>query len=312
MTEPGFTWAEYLDGLVVAEGSLTAVAERLAAARAYEDDVGSIERALRRLRGRGLRPGGKWGTRLVAAYGLPAGLERRLRWMASYHSRFTDLPVEVCEDLIRLYDHPPVTEKREHRAWLALAHATVTLRRDDFDGAAARLAQARLDLGVAPIEAQAEALLVEAYIASRREPARVAELLAAVEPLLPRVADGAERACLHSRWIDQRAYRLNKDGEAAAAEALYRQIPEAGAPPFALCRRATGLAYARWRQGHRDEAIALARRSVSLAGDGGHVRLRAMALTLLARVEEDGAARGRAAEISRALEDETLRLRVSR
>ena len=51
-------WATYLDGLVAEHGTLAAVAERLAAARAYRDDVESITRALRRLRARGTRPGG--------------------------------------------------------------------------------------------------------------------------------------------------------------------------------------------------------------------------------------------------------------
>lgn len=56
-TPVGFTWDEYLEGLVSQNGSLTTVAERLAATRAYADEVSSIERALRRLRGRGLRLG---------------------------------------------------------------------------------------------------------------------------------------------------------------------------------------------------------------------------------------------------------------
>src|SRR5262245_56287312 len=96
----GFTWAEMIDGLVEREGTLTRVAEQLAAQRGFEDDVQSIERALRRLRERGLRPGGKWGARVIARFGLPSSVEARLRWMGAYHSRFTDLPVTVCEDLV--------------------------------------------------------------------------------------------------------------------------------------------------------------------------------------------------------------------
>jgi hypothetical protein len=78
-TPVGFTWGDYIEGLVSQTGSLTAVAERLAATRSYEDDVGSIERALRRLRGRGLQPGGKWGQALLTLFGLPASVHTRLR-----------------------------------------------------------------------------------------------------------------------------------------------------------------------------------------------------------------------------------------
>jgi hypothetical protein len=128
------------------------------------------------------------------------------------------------------------------------------------------------------------------------------------------------RACLHARWIDQLAYERNqpRDGKSpdpAGAEALYRTIPVAGAPSFALCRRANGLAYARWKQGHRDEGAALAREACRHAGDGGHLRLRAMSLQMLGRIlgrEEGAEARERALGIASALDDEALRLRFSR
>lgn len=48
------------------------------------------------------------------------------------------------------------------------------------------------------------------------------------------------------------------------------------------------------------------------AGDGGHLRLRAMALTMLGRIlggEEGASIRARAAAIVKALDDEALRLR---
>src|SRR4029079_3318926 len=129
-----------------------------------------------------------------------------------------------------------------------------------------------------------------------------------------------DRACLYARWIDQRAYERNKsrDGrppDHAGAEALYRSIPTDEAPAFALCRRANGLAYARWKLGYPDEGAALAREACVTAGEGGHLRLRAMALTMLARIvsgEEGAAARERALGIAMGLEDEPLRLRFSR
>jgi hypothetical protein len=315
-TPVGFTWDDYIEGLVSQTGSLTAVAERLAATRSYEDDLGSIERALRRLRGRGLRPGGKWGRALLSLFGLPAKVEQRLRWMAAYHSRFSDLPVALAEDLVRLWEHPPTTERRESRAWLALARASLALRRNDHQGASELLSQARGALGAsAPVEARIEASLVRAFIASKLEPSHVSGLLAEVEAQLQTVEADDDRACLHVRWIDQRAYELNKGRNAApnpaAAEALYRQVPVANAPPFVLCRRANGLAYARWKQGYVDEAASLARDAARHAGDGGHVRLRVMALGLLARIDpKEAASHQRALEMSRRLDDELLLARI--
>src|SRR6478736_1528819 len=49
-----------------------------------------------------------------------------------------------------------------------------------------------------------------------------------------------------------------------------------------------GLAYARWKQGDAAGAAELAREAARHAGDGGHVRLRVMALSMLARVETRG------------------------
>ncbi|MFT3773149.1 MAG: hypothetical protein QM820_47820 [Minicystis sp.] len=315
-----FSWAEYVAWLVDSHGSLAAVAERLAAHRAYADDAASIERALRRLRGRGQLAGGTWGARALAAFGLPGAVDARARWMGAYHSRFTDLPLALCQDLVRLWDRPPVSDAPAAATWLALAHASCALRAGDPPAAAPHLRRARAALGHAPPEARAELLLVEAFVASRADIARVPPLLAEVEPLLALDMPPEDRACLHARWIDQRAYELNKQrpGRApdpAAAEALYRTIPTAGAPPFALCRRANGLAYARWKQGHRDEAAALAREAGRHAGDGGHLRLRAMALGMLARIlggEEGAAAHRRALAIAASLDDEALRLRFDR
>jgi len=239
--------------------------------------------------------------------------------MGAYHSRFTDLPVSVCEDLVRLWDHPPTTERREDRAWLALARTTILLRKNDFAAAHTELTRAEKDLSVAPEEARVEAALALAFIASRSAPETVHVLLATVTPLLSRVSSGDDRACLLARYIDQQAYSLGtKDGgkeDGAAREAMYRKIPVENAPPFALCRRANGLAYALWKQGKKDEAAAHAREAATHAGDGGHVRMRAMALAMLARIlrgEEADRASLRAKEISRRLEDETLRTRFEK
>jgi hypothetical protein len=201
--------------------------------------------------------------------------------------------------------------------WLALAHTSCALRSGDPAGAGPHLRRARASIRHAPPEARAELLLTEAYVESRADVARVGPLLAEVEPLFAEAMPACDRACLFARWIDQRAYELNKarpgrTPDPTAAEALYRRIPTDGAPAFALCRRASGLAYVRWKQGHRDEGAEHAREACRRAGDGGHLRLRAMALTMLARIVggEDGAeARRRALAIAAALEDEALRLR---
>ena len=313
----GFTWGDYVDGLVAREGSLVAVAERLAATKSYEEDVGSIERGLRRLRSRGSSPGGKWGSRLLSLFGLPGDVQARLRWMAAYHSRFTDLPVPVCEDLVRLWDHPPTNDRRDSRVWLGIARTCIALRRSEDERALELLEQIERDLEYAPVEARIEFLLIRAFIASKRETDRVPEVLAAVAPLLPEVAGDDERACLEVRWIDQRAYDLNSGlrgaPDYAAAEALYRGIPSEGLPPFVLCRRANGLAYARFKQGDLEQAANLARDAAAHAGDGGHVRLRVMALGLLARIEpRESAAHARALEMSRRLDDELLLSRLGR
>ncbi|MEO5729768.1 MAG: hypothetical protein ABI134_18840 [Byssovorax sp.] len=315
----GFSWGDHLAWLVERHGSLAAVAERLSALRGYADDAGSVERALRRLRSRGQQDGGAWGARALAAFGLPEAVDARARWMGAYHSRFTDLPVPLCQDLVRLWDRPPVSEAPSARVWLAVAHASCALRLADRSAAATHLRRARAVRGQAPPEARMELLLAEAFVASREDPALVPSLLAEAEPLLALEMPAHDRACLHARWVDQLAYERNKgrDGRApdhADAEALYRSIAVDGAPSFARCRRANGLAYARWKQGHRDEGAALAREACRHAGDGGHLRLRAMALSMVARIvggPEGAEARRRALAIAAELSDEGLRLRFA-
>jgi hypothetical protein len=319
-TDPGFSWDDHVAWLVDKHGSLAAVAERLSALRGYADDVETVERALRRLRARGQRAGGTWGGRVLAAFGLPGAVDARARWMGAYHSRFTDLPLPVCRELVRLWDRPPVSDAPASRVWLTLAHATCALRGNEDGAAAIHLRRARGSFAKAPPEARVELLLVEAFHASRRDVLAVPALLAEVEPLLAEDMPAHDRACLVARWIDQRAYEKNRAGEGktpdnAGAEALYRTIRVEGAPSFALCRRASGLAYARWKQGFSDEAAAFARQACEHAGDGGHLRLRAMALNMLARITggaEGEDARRRAAAIAASLDDEALRLRFEK
>ncbi|MCE9577020.1 MAG: hypothetical protein K8W52_27990 [Deltaproteobacteria bacterium] len=305
----GFAWGDYVAWLVATTGSLAAVADRLCAARGHKDDLGSVERALRRLRTRGTRDGGAWGARALAVFGLPDAIDRRVRWLGHYHSRFTDLPRPMCAELVRAWTRPPLTESRVGRAWLALAEASLALRGDDHDGALAALDRGRADLAAAPPEARLEALLARGYVASRREPAIVLALLAEAPALLALVSDADDRACLAARLADHRAYELNRAGDHAAAHACYAALPVDG-PPFARARRASGLAYAAWKLGDRAAAIAGALAAADHAGDGGHVRARAMALALAARISGDDALHQRALAISRQLADETLLARL--
>jgi hypothetical protein len=303
--QAGFDWADYVDWLAETAGSLVAVADKLCAARGYKDDIGSVERALRRLRKRGTQPGGTWGTRAVAVFGLPSAIGERVRQLGQYHSRLSELPVSMCEDLLRGWDKPPITESRAGRAWIAVARASIAIREANVDEAIARLERARADVtATEDTAARLEALLIRAYVASRRDPAAVPALLDAAEPLLAAVEDAHDRACLRARMADHRAYELNQRGAHVAAEAIYRALPEDG-PAFARTRRANGIAYARWKQGEPDAAtFALA--ASEHAGDGGHLRGRAMALRLHARIAGDAGAQARAVAIAQHLEDETL------
>jgi hypothetical protein len=301
----GFDWGWYVDWLTESVGSLAAVADKLCAARGYKDDVGSTERALRRLRKRGTLDGGTWGVRALTVFGLPGAIEQRVRWLAQYHTRFADLPVSMSLEMIRALDRPPITESRSGRAWLAIAVASISLRQARHGAAIARLDYARHDLAGASAAAQAEALLQRAYVASREDPAGVPALIASAAPLVEAVPDASDRSCLQARVTDHRAYELNRAGDHAAAEAQYRALAELGAPAFTRARRAGGIAYARWRLGEAD-AASFATAAIEHAGDGGHVRARAMALRLYARITGDRDAEARALAIAAYLEDETL------
>lgn len=314
----GFTWGDYLEGLTRDHGTLTAVAERVAAARSWQDDVASIERALRRLRLRGLRPGGKWGSLLLRVFGLPEAVEARLRWMASYHSRFADLPVGVCEDLVRLWDHPPTTERSDSRVWITLARASIALRRNDAAAAKELLQSAERTLPQAPLAARIEAELMAAYIQGPSARDEALRRLHEVEALVLALPPGEDRTCYEARVLDQRAFQLNRESSAdrATAKTLYERIPSKDAPPFVLWRRANGLAYATWKEGDRAAARKHAQDALRHAGDGGHLRLRVMSLNMLAHIDPEHPdvpdILTRAVAITKRIEDDMLLARLER
>lgn len=301
--QPG--WSELVDGLVESLGSLAAVAEALSASRGHREDAQSVERGLRRLRGRGQGDGGVWGRRLLARFGLPVSMEERLRWMGVYHSRFTDLPRGLGVELLRPWDQP-LTRESPARAWLDLGWAGLALRGGDAAEAAERLrAAGRAASGGALVEQRLALAFLRSGVAPGELPGLLDEAEAALHGL-PGPSD--DLACWRARLVDQRAWILNKRGEAEAARALYLALPAEGVPPFARCRRANGLAWCAFKLGNRDEAIALARESADAAGDAGSLRMRAMALQALGRFLGDGGAaeRSRAAAIAARLDDEAL------
>ncbi len=291
--------------------------------------MGSVERALRRLRKRGTQAGGTWGARAIAIFGLPSAIGDRVRQLGQYHSRLGELPVSMCEDLVRSWDKPPITETRAGRAWIALARASIAVRLATLEDAIEVLDRARADLSGAsgtsgasgasaasgasgessgvvgtPLAARIESILIRAYVASRTNLSAVPGFLDEAAPLIDALDDAHDRACLLARLADHRAYELNQRGEYEAAEAVYRALPDEG-PTFARTRRANGIAYARWKRGEQDAAqFALA--AIEYAGDGGHLRGRAMALRNYGRIAGDAETQARAVAIAQHLEDETL------
>ncbi len=268
---------------------------------------GSVERALRRLRTRGTRDGGAWGARALALFGLPDAIDRRVRWLGQYHSRFTDLPRPLCVDLLRAWARPPLTESRVGRAWLALAEASLALRDADHDAALAALDRGRGDLAIAPPEAQLEAILARAYVASRRDPTRSRRC----SPTRPRGSPPSPTPRIARAW--PRASPITAPTSSTAPAITRRPWPATRRCRSRACRsrarRASGVAYAASAAG-RSRAITAADQAAAHAGDGGHVRARAMALALAARITGDDARHQRALAISRQLADETLLARL--
>jgi hypothetical protein len=318
----GYSWGDYVAHLIAEHGTLAAVALKLVHLASTPEDSASVERALRRLRQRGNLDGGDYGRRLLRVFGLPRPVEARVKWLGVYHSRFTDLPLPLCLDQLRLWDRPPVSESRA-RVWLEIGFAGAALRARDLEAAEVRLHRARAAPQV-ELAATIELALVEAYVASRRkQPERLAAALAEAGRLLgPHDAalTPEERACLHVRWVDQRAYQLNNPPAGVAPDhraalALYEALPRDDIHPFVSYRRDAGRAYGHFVLGEREAAIRLAEAAIGHAGDGGYVRLRAMALNLLARIlgdEAGAAARARARAIAGRLEDEDLLGRIDR
>lgn len=315
--QAGFSWREYVDAIVAERGSLALAALHLAERRGFEEDAGSVERGLRRLRERGSKDGGVWGERAIRCFGLPAAVNDRVRWMGQYHTRFSDLPASLGEELLQPWDRPPISESPA-RIWVLLGRAGLALRRRRDQDVHALLEQAALLAKSAEPAAQIELCLVSAYACSRLDPELARAPLERARVMLERERKALREddyACLFARWIDHVAYPLNKPRSGAPqheqAIHLYEQIPADG-PLFARCRRENGLGWSHLQLGDRSRAQAHARASMEAAGDSGSLRMRAMALNLLAAASEGSEAehaRTRARAIARRLEDEALLVR---
>lgn len=307
-----FDWHAYVAWLVAGHGTLAGVATHLSELGGQSEDALSIERGLRRLRKRGMRDGGTWGARCLRAFGLPAGIESRVRWMGHAHSRFTDLPRSICIDLLRPWQRPPINESPSW-AWVQLGLASVALRGRYIVEADVHLERAEAAADEGP--ARAEALLVRAFIDGRRRPELVPDTLDRAATHIQGLPRDEDRACLSARLVDLRARQLlGRQQDASAAEDLYATLPRVG-PPFVLVQRHQGLGRCALVQGFREGAVAHARLAVGFAGDAGSLRLRVMALTLLSKAlggDEGEQLRLRAVALTNRLEDEALRVRLLR
>jgi len=322
-TIDAFTWKEYTLALVTELGGWTDLAEALQ--ERAEDEVpfetASVVKSLKRLAERENLPGNKYGELLIKVFGLPPSINEWGRLMGQYHSRFADLPVGLRRQQLLRWDRPPVSESPA-AMWVHVGLASLAHRERDLGEAQRRLLLASEVPRPEP-DSHIEYLLLGARIASDLgEHDRERSLVDRAEVLLnEQGVSSHDRGCYLARIADQRAYRISRDwredpGSLGRALELYSSIPVEGASPFVTWRREIGRAWCLWRQGSTGESIAVAERSCEHAGDGGFVRLRIMALNLMANIIGPGreAARyqARASEMARRLEDEDLLHRLER
>lgn len=314
---PGCSWGQYIEHLRRTSGSFSALVDLLVHRASAEvelpGDPQSIERGLRRLARKGNQPGGQYGRWLLRHFEVPRPLAERARWMGQYHSRFSDLPLSICEAQLWLWDRPPICESRA-ASWIDLGLAGVAMRRRDRVAAAQRLARARGRPRLTP-EVCAEAGLLAARLASDAGDSQLATReLDAVARALVAIGAGEVHDCYHARSCDQLAYRAAHPSAGQApdlerARELYASIRADSLQPFVQFRRNHGLAYCEHALGRADVAMAHARAAVEHAGDGGLVRFRVMAIELEAHIVGGSRAlelRERAARLARTLQHEDL------
>ena len=320
----GYAWDDLVEAWRDRSGGWTALAEELvrraSAGVELPPDLGSIEKGLRRLAGRGHEGGGQYGRWLLRYFGVPEPIASWARWMGQYHRRFADLPVSLRRRQLELWDRPPLSESA-HGAWIDLGMASVGMRVGDRGLVDARVQRAARRVEAAGIAACLEHALLCARLSSDdADEVRAAASLDGAESLLADPSLGAEdAACYRARVLDARAFRALRPHDDPRSidrgRALYESIPTGTEIPFVDFRRDLGLAYCAYRGAERAHAVELALRAAEHAADGGFVRLRVMAFNLASRAADGEQAerlRARADRLSRQLEDEDLLARVRR
>lgn len=313
-----------MEPLVSLHGGWTALADELVR-RSREGDVFTVEKGLRRLARRGHQDGGRYGRLVIRHFGVPGAIEAWARWLGQYHGRFTDLPSSLRIEQLRVWDRPPISEGRVG-AWIDVGLASAHHRRGELEECMRRMGRARTTAERHASDAAIEIALFDARLESdedRYEDAwrtldrveRAIDEHAANELITP-----ADRLCYRARLVGQRAFMLTRPlaGEAPdlqGAHALFLALDEDPAVPFASFRRASGLAYCTWKLGDAEAGARLAELAAEHAGDGGFIRFRVMALSLLSRMVPAERAReivARTERMARALEDDELVRRTDR
>lgn len=316
LTPPlSFTWLDLVDSLVAERGSLAELVRSLydIHPEPLPEDPQTVERGLRRLRKREGPSGDTYGRMLLRHFGLPPSAERWARELGQYHSRLGELPTATRRDQLRLWDRAPVSESPQ-ATWIHIAHASLAHDDGDRPTLERRLRLAALTVKRAGAAAQAELALFRARVATDDGNELEAEVqLGAAKELLDDASLSArDRACIRARHLDQRAYRCARgwrDDPTRLQDAadLYTQIPSEDDDAFVIFRHHHGLSWCRWRQQRDSVALRHADAAAEVAGDGGFLHLRAMALRLWARIlgaspEADALLR-RAARIGASLDE---------
>jgi hypothetical protein len=316
-----FTWADIVDGLKRQFGGMTGLAKALQdrAPDELPEDPGSVEKGLRRLAKSGNTPSDTYGRLLLRYFGVPASIAQWGRLMGQYHSRFADLPVHLRREQLLRWDRPPVSETPS-AMWVHVGLASLAHRSRDAGELRRRLLLAS-EVPRPEDGARIEYLLLASRFASDEDRGdEELRYLADAERIIGQGDLTAyDRACYWWRIVDQRAYRVSRGWRNTPALldealALYESLPSEDAPPFAAFRRENGRAWCLWRRGDGVEALRVAERAFDHAGDGGFVRLRVLALDLMANMVSEPVAadayRRRARRLARSLDDADLLHRI--
>lgn len=309
----GLDWRELLETFVGIHGSWVALADELERkmrlANTSPPEPATIEKGLRRLATRGNQPGGQYGRWVLSHLGVPARAHEQLRWLGQYHSRFSDLPTSLRLQHLEQWDRPPTSESR-WIVWVHLGLASAHLRREEAERCTQRLAAAQGCAQTAGPMAKMELDLLRARVVMDDDSRVEAEAcLDRVDALLDDGAPG--HLPYRARLNAQRAFLLTRPPQGDAprlddATSLFESIPADSQLPFVDYRRTAGLAYCAWRSGDAPTGQRLAKLAAEHAADGGFIRFRVMALSLLAKMldgDEAVSVRAKAQRLAASIED---------